>query len=69
MVGCLRASKPFLGLIIVFEKFLAGFPRLVGLHLVLPLHELDLVEDVDVIHLLDVLGYFLGIVSIYPHRF
>ena len=69
MIGLLRAYKSFLSLIIVFEEFIVGFPRLVGLRLVLPLHELDFVEDVDVIHLFDGLCYFLGIVPIYPHRF
>ena len=52
MVGRLRASKTFLGLIIILENFLAVFPRLVGLHLVLPLHELVFIEDVAVVHLL-----------------
>ena len=69
MVGLLHDSKPFLGLIIILEEFLAGFPPLVDFRLVLPLHELDFVEDVDVVHLFDSLCYFLGIVPIYPHRF
>ena len=33
MVGWMRASKMFLGLIIVLENFLAVFPTLVVLHL------------------------------------
>ena len=56
MVGHLCASKPFLGLIIILENFLAGFPRLVSIRLVLPLDELDFVKDVGVINVLDGLG-------------
>ena len=59
----------FLGLIIALEIFLAVFPRLVGICLVLPLHELDFVEDVCVVYLLDGFGYFLGILLFYSHSF